>query len=39
VKLVAQYLQVQGMFETKLGQNYDLFNEVNEDPFTWKEYP
>ena len=26
------------MFELKDGQNYDVYNNINKDPFTWKEY-
>ena len=25
------------MFETKIGQNYELFRNINEDPFTFKQ--
>lgn len=39
VKDIAQYLKLVGMFEVKDGQSYSLFNDINEDPFTWKEYP
>lgn len=38
VKLISSYLIIGGMFETKMGQNYDLYNNINEDAFSWKFY-
>lgn len=38
VKLVQRYLDFQAMFEIKDGQDYKMFKDINEDPFTWKVY-
>ena len=35
---VASYISVQGMFEVKDKFNYQLYNGLNEDEFTWKKY-
>ena len=32
-------MSIGAMFEEKLGQEYKLYNNINEDPFTFKEYP
>jgi len=39
VREISTYLEISGMFETKFGQDYGIFNAINEDPFTWKQYP
>jgi len=33
---VASYLEIGGMFESKMGQDYQVYNNINSDPFTWK---
>lgn len=38
VKELVSYLKLYGMFELKDGQSYDIYNNINKDPFTWKEY-
>ena len=38
VAQIASYLELGGMFEMKDGQTYSIFNNSNEDAFTWKQY-
>ena len=35
---LAKYLKVGGMFELKDGQDYSSYNNINLNPFTWKDY-
>ena len=35
---LAKYLKVGGMFELKDGQDYSMYENINLNPFTWKDY-
>jgi len=38
VKQVVSFMKWDGLFELKNGSDYTLFNGLNPDPFTWKDY-
>ena len=35
---MSSYLNINGLFEIVKGQNYSLYNNINEDYITWKKY-
>lgn len=37
-KYLASYFYIEGMFQTKKGQTYDTYKDINKDPVTWKRY-
>jgi len=38
VKQLVKYIGMNGLFEVKDGQEYSVYNNLNKDPFTWKQY-
>ena len=36
--MLSNYLEIGGLFEIKKGRQYDIFNNLNEDSFTYKSY-
>ena len=38
METLASYMSIDGLYFTRNGQSYDIYNNLNKDPFTYKKY-